>query len=63
MGTTSGNNGACWRCVYFDTENRDDYDAGFCRRYPPTPIDEYTVVWAGVDSIDWCGEFKEQGNG
>jgi hypothetical protein len=36
-------------------------DAGFCRRYPPTPFggeEELQVSFPVVSPEEWCGEYK-----
>ena len=60
---TAGDNGACWRCVYFDTEpDMMKDELGFCRRFPPTVVDADYNAFVGVGYTDWCGEFREQGS-
>lgn len=51
---------ACWRCAYFDRKMDEEEDGGFCRRYPPQATGDNVVVWAGVDYVDWCGEFRDE---
>ncbi len=36
---------------------------GACRRYPPTPVatmQGITNVFPGMQSVGWCGEFKDK---
>lgn len=49
---------SCESCRFFLGNKTDD--AGYCRRYPPTPIadDEgIASVVAVTTSADWCGEY------
>lgn len=55
--------GACWRCIFFEQDESDARGGGFCRRYPPVPAfdgDDAMVLIAGVEALDWCGEFVEE---
>lgn len=52
---------ACWRCVYFDREQGETEDGGFCRRYPPAVLwTDGVSMWAGVEYLDWCGEYRAE---
>jgi hypothetical protein len=50
---------ACQTCRFVLMESRAD--AGFCRRYPPTPLageSEFDCTYPVVSPDDWCGEYK-----
>ena len=57
--------GTCWRCMWFDRDEKDEEGEGYCRRFPPSVAcaeeDGVTVVevWPSVEYLDWCGEFEE----
>ena len=55
--------GTCWRCKWFDRDERDADGEGICRRYPPSLAgfedDAVVETWPGVEFLDWCGEFEE----
>ena len=60
----------CKDCDHFKPTNY--YKHGYCRRNAPvrrewanyhdgrTDNGEATSAWPGVNSTDWCGEFKER---
>ena len=55
--------GACWRCRWFDRDEEDDPEEGFCRRYPPISVscDDGCIVasYPGTGILEWCGEYSE----
>lgn len=54
---------ACATCRFFLANQEDD--AGYCRRFPPTPIaddDGIASVVAVTSATDWCGEYARKLN-
>jgi hypothetical protein len=55
---------SCCRCEFFEAAEYVTVDGdtpsyeGYCRRYPPVPVEE-GVTLPIVSESDWCGEFVE----
>lgn len=58
-------NGACWRCRWYESaECAENDEAGCCHRYPPQMVvsdgDMPTTSWfPAVSCMEYCGEFEE----